>query len=127
MLKVTDLGKRYGYCLKKIADNNVLYWLEGPEGRCVLGPDEEGRTLLPVWPHPRFAEAYVAQDPVARVEWAGCTPEEIDVDEFMDSDLPGLIERGYGIAAFPIPPGQAVVTTAVDFCANLRHELDQIE
>jgi hypothetical protein len=127
MLRLTDLGKRYGYCLKKITDNAALCWLEGPNGRCVLGPDDTGRTLLPIWPHPRFAQEYVERDPVARMEWKGCTPEEIDVHEFMSADLPRLIEDGYAIAAFPIPPGQAVVVAAAEFGANLQYELDQVE
>jgi hypothetical protein len=127
MLRVTDLRKRYGYCLKKIADHAALYWLEGPEGRCVIGPDESGRTMLPIWPHPRFAQEYVERDPVARVEWAGCAPEEIDVHEFMSRDMPQLLEDGYSIAAFAVPPGQAAVITAAEFEANLQYELDQIE
>jgi hypothetical protein len=127
MLRVTDLGKRYGYCVKKIADAGALYWLESDAGRCVIGPDERGVTLLPVWPHPRFAQEYVQHDPVAKEAWAGAEPIEIAVHEFLDEDMPRLLAEDYGIAAFPIAPGKAAVVTAVEFEANLRYELSQIE
>jgi hypothetical protein len=126
-LKLADVGKRYAYCLMQIADAGVLYWLEGPDGRCVLGPDDQDRLILPIWPHPRFAEAYIERDAVAKVEWADCTPEEIDLHEFMEEDLQKLIEDDYMIAAFPIPPGSAAVLPATEFADHLQYELDQIE
>ena len=39
MITLTDLMKRYGYCVKKIADAGSLYWLASDQGRCVVGPD----------------------------------------------------------------------------------------
>lgn len=127
LLATADITKRYGYCVKKIADAGSLYWLESDIGRCVIGPDERGVTLLPVWPHPRFAQDYVARDPVAMAEWVGSEPIEIDVHEFLDEDMPRLLADGYDIAAFPVAPGKAAVVTASDFEANLRYELSQIE
>lgn len=127
MLRVTDLTKRYGYCVKKIADAGALYWLESDMGRCVIGPDERGVTLLPIWPHPRFAEEYLKNDPVAKEAWAGAEPIEVDVHEFLDDDMPRLLAEGYGIAAFAFAPGNAAVVTAAEFAANLRYELSQIE
>jgi hypothetical protein len=127
MMKLTDLRKRYGYCVKKIADGGALYWLEGPEGRCVLGPDEKGRMMLPIWPSAAFAAAYVERDEVARVEWAGCEPVEIEVHEFLEEHVPGLIEDGYLIAAFAIPPGNAAVVEAAEFAGHLEYELGQVE
>ena len=127
MLRLTDLMKRYGYCVKKIADFGSLYWLESEQGRCAIGPDERGVTLLPVWPHPRFAEDYLARDPVAAASWAGSEPIEIEVHEFLEHHIPKLLADGYSIAAFPIAPGRAVLVTAADFEANLWHELSQLE
>lgn len=127
MLRLTDLTKRYGYCVKKIADAGSLYWLESNNGRCVIGPDERGVTLLPVWPHPRYAEHYLERDPVAAASWVGSEPVEIDVHEFLDHDMPQLLADGSLIAAFPIAPGKAAVVTAAEFEANLQHELSQIE
>ena len=84
-------------------------------------------TLLPIWPHPRFAQDYLARDAVAAASWAGSSPVEIDVHCFLDEDLPELLANSYLIAAFPIVPGKAAVVAASDFAANLHHELSQIE
>ncbi|MFN9133427.1 MAG: DUF2750 domain-containing protein [Phycisphaerales bacterium] len=127
MITLTDLMKRYGYCVKKIADAGSLYWLASDQGRCVVGPDNAGVTLLPIWPHPRFAQDYLARDAVAAASWAGSSPVEIDVHCFLDEDLPELLANSYLIAAFPIVPGKAAVVAASDFAANLHHELSQIE
>ncbi len=127
LLATADITKRYGYCVKKIADAGSLYWLESDMGRCVIGPDERGVTVLPIWPHPRFAEDYLARDPVAKEAWAGAEPIEIDVHEFLDEDMAKLLADGYSIAAFPITPGKAAVVTAAEFGANLQYELSQIE
>ncbi|MDX2148945.1 MAG: DUF2750 domain-containing protein [Planctomycetota bacterium] len=124
---MTDLMKRYGYCVKRIADAGSLYWLESEQGRCVIGPDDRGVTMLPVWPHPWFAEDYLARDPVAKASWVGSGPIEIGVHEFLDEDMPQLLADGYAIAAFPVAPGNAAIVTAAEFEANLRHELSQIE
>ena len=127
MLKTSDLAKRYGYCLKKIADAGSLYWLESDEGRCVIGPDERGVTMLPIWPHPQFAEDYLTRDTVAMASWFGSKPVEIGVHEFLNEHMPQLITDGYAIAAFPVAPGRAAVVRAAEFEANLRYELSQIE
>lgn len=127
MLRLTDLKKHYGYCVKKIADAGALYWLESDQGRCIIGPDEHGLTMLPVWPHPRFALDYLARDPEAIASWIGAEPIEVGVHEFLDEDMPRLLASGYAIAAFPVSPGRAAVVTAAEFETNLRHELSQIE
>ncbi|MBU6413164.1 MAG: DUF2750 domain-containing protein [Planctomycetes bacterium] len=127
MLELRDLRKRYGHCVKMIADLGSLWWLESARGRCVLGPTAQGAMLLPVWPHPDYASAYLRLDPVAAVVWATSEPMEIEVHEFIDEHVPELIKTGYAIAAFPIPPGQACIVSVDDFAANLQFELDQVE
>lgn len=127
MMRTADPGTRYAYALKRIADRAALCWLESDLGRCVLGPDEQGRTILPIWPHPRYAATYAAQDPVAARDWAGAEPIEIDVHEFIDEDLPALLRDGYAVTVFPVPPGQSAVASAAEFAQHLRHELDQVE
>lgn len=127
MLALHDLRKRYGYCVKTIADVGSLWWLESDHGRCVLGPTPDGAMLLPVWPHPDYANAYRRLDPVAAAEWTASEPVEVEIHEFLTQDVPQLATEGYAIAAFPIPPGQACVVSVDEFAANLRYELDQVE
>lgn len=127
MLKLTDVRKRYGYCVKQIADWGALYWAEVDGKRCVLGPQADGSPLLPVWPHADFAAAYLERDASAREQWAGAKPVEIPVHDFLDGEVARLRSDNYAIAAFPIPPGKAVVVSLDDFEANLRHELSRIE
>lgn len=127
MLSLSDLAKRYGYCLNRIADSGSLYWLESEHGRCVLGPNEQGETILPIWPHPRFAIDYLARDQVAKASWGGSEPIEVEVHEFLDNHMSRLLADRYALAAFPVASGRGAVVNASEFEAHLRYELSQIE
>lgn len=127
MIAIVNLRKRYGYCVKKIADHGSVYLLESKASLCVIGPDEREMTMVPVWPHPRFAEDYLARSPIAMPSWGGATTIEIEVRKFLEERIPQFRANGYAIAAFPVAPGRAGVVTVSEFEANLRYELSRIE
>jgi hypothetical protein len=127
MMSLHNAAKRYGYCIKKLADTQKLYLLKGPDGPCMIAAGEDNLAQLPLWPHPRFAEAYLTNVPIAATEWPRCTIRELDLHEFMTCDLQDMILKGLEIAAFPIPPGKAIVIAAQEFHEHLRFELAKYE
>jgi Protein of unknown function (DUF2750) len=110
---------RYEHLIKRIADEEEVWSLRGPDG-WVLATDE-GRDLVPIWPHPRYAEA------CAVGEWAGTTPTAISLEEWAADWLSDMEEDGRGVSVFPTPDGRTVVVDAAQFMADLDAELEQYE
>lgn len=71
--------RRYEYFIKKVADGAML-WSLGDEHTFTAAADNEGRQLMPVWPHPLFATA------CATGEWEGQEPVGIDLDEWLHEE-----------------------------------------
>jgi hypothetical protein len=105
--------RRYDYFAKKLADWQRL-WSLGDEAGFVAAADDDGRDLLPVWPHPAFAAACATGD------WEGQEPVEITLDEWLTEILPMLERDGTRIAVFQTPQGQAVHVDP----ERLRHDLE---
>ncbi len=84
---------RYAYLIAKVVEHGGIWSLWQATG-WVLAIDGE-RTLIPVWPHARFAAA------AANGAWAGCEPRSIALDSWLEQWLPGIEEQGRAVAAFP--------------------------
>ena len=84
---------RYAYLIAKVVEHGGIWSLWQAAG-WVLAIDGE-RTLVPVWPHARFAAA------AANGAWAGCEPRSIALDSWLEQWLPGIEEQGRAVAAFP--------------------------
>lgn len=65
---------RYEHLVKRIVDSAEVWSLKGPDGWALA--THEGQELIPVWPHPRYAEACASGD------WAGTTPEAISLEDW---------------------------------------------
>ena len=111
--------KRYEYFVKRAAGHATLYGLHGDDG-WALAEDDDG-LYLPVWPHPRFAEA------CARGHWAGDRPKAIDVDRFVLAWPQRLNEDGLKVAVFPTPDNHGVVVDADELRCDLEQELSLFE
>lgn len=111
---------RYSHFVGQVADREEVWGLRGPDG-WVLAADDDGRPLVPIWPHARYAEACAAG------AWAGAAPEAIPLDRWMDAWLPGLTRDGRGVAVFPVPGGSGVPVDAVRLAADLSEALEQYE
>ena len=105
--------KRYEHFVKRVSDTEAVVLLAEDDRPIVLS-DEHGASpsQLPVWTHPRYAEAY-------RDAFGGAAWDEIDLAQFLDELLPGLDEDGIDVAVMPLPSGTAVVVPA----ARLRDDL----
>ncbi len=112
--------KRYEHLVKRAADTGQLWALQSQDG-WVLGADDDGREFLPVWPHPRYAEA------AATGGWQGTTAAPIDVHDWLESWTAELVEASRLVGIFPVEdqPGAAIEPGA--FAADLMGELELVE
>lgn len=69
---------RYGYSLKRIADNDCLWVLSSKEGNFLCIQDE-GLNVLPIWPFKEYAEIYLA-----RSKEENCMAYGISLEKFSD-------------------------------------------
>lgn len=83
---------RYEYFIKKIADYETIWGLydNGWASSC----NDEGKTLLPLWPKKEFA-TYCAIN-----EWQGYVAQEIELQDFMDKWIPGIKKDKIGVSIF---------------------------
>src|SRR3954469_620822 len=87
---------RYSYLCAKLGDWREVWSLRNADG-WVLAGDDDGREGVPVWPHPRFAEACAAGS------WQGCTAAAITLEDWMNKWLPGMERDNRYVAAFVLP------------------------
>jgi hypothetical protein len=111
---------RYEYLVKHAADEGRIWSLRGDDG-WVIGADGHGRELHPVWPHERYAAAAIEG------EWDGTRPEPIDIHEWLDKWLPGMVSARRLVAIFPSDQADDAAIDPVEFANDLREELDKLE
>lgn len=109
--------ERYGLFLQITIDWEEVWGLHSPEG-WVLSSGEDGGDVLPLWPHPAFAEA------CAHGSWEGTTPAAVPLDEFLEDLLPLLAEDGIRVAVFPSPRGEGVLVAPGELKRDLQAELE---
>lgn len=107
---------RYAHAIGKFGDKRTVYSLKGPNG-FVLSGDGHGREGVPVWPHPRYAEA------CASGAWAGTKAEPIPLDRWIEKWLPGMARDNRFVAAFPVPNGPHKIVEPQQHGEHLRDEL----
>jgi hypothetical protein len=98
-----DAPQRYEHFLKRICDTERVYLLVDGDQLVVLSDENGGAPdQLPLWPHPRYGEAY-------RDEFGGAPLGEMGLEELVERALPSLAEDGVDIAVFPTPKGESPV------------------
>jgi hypothetical protein len=108
---------RYSHFIGQVAE---VWGLCGPDG-WVVAADDDGRQLMPVWTHSRYAEA------CAVGAWNGAVPEAIALSRWLEAWLPGLTRDGRGVAVFPVPCGAGVPVDPGRLAADLCEALEQYE
>jgi hypothetical protein len=111
---------RYSYFVKKVADWEDIWSLRNADGY-VLARDPDGTELVPVWPHPRLAEA------CARGEWENCEPVAIPLETWTARWIPGMEKDGRKVAVFPTPEDKGVVATPRQLLDDLHAECKRYE
>ncbi|MBW3623235.1 MAG: DUF2750 domain-containing protein [Armatimonadetes bacterium] len=112
--------KRYEYFVKRVADSEEVWSVGDNDGWALLGNDE-GKELVPVWPHERYAAA------CAKGPFSGNEPRMIPLDAWMERWLPGLEKDGRGVAVFPTLEGTAAHVSPEQLRDDLREELEKYE
>jgi hypothetical protein len=116
----SDGRKRYRYCVEKVVIQQQV-WSLRQGGGWVLAGDDDGHELVPIWPHEKFALRS------ATGIWAGCLPEAIELDAWLEHWIPGLEKDGRLIAVFPSPADKGVAVAPKRFETDLRKVLAQCE
>lgn len=108
---------RVAHFVKRVVDSQQI-WGVRDQG-WVLSGSRDGQEVFQVWP---FAE-YPKRCCVG--EWASCTPASIALDEFVDSYLPDLAEKGIALGVFYTPVDNGVLMSGGELAELLRHEEDE--
>ncbi len=112
--------RRYEYFVKRVADREEVWslWNDG----WLLAGDDQGNEIVPVWPHPTFAEACALE------EWADSQPRAVEISAWLERWLPGMARDGRLVAVFPTPTVRSgVVVPPERFRDDLLEELSRYE
>src|SRR5690242_1564773 len=86
--------ERFKHFVKRVADWGEVWCLRGQSGWTVMG-DQDGKEYIPIWPHPKYAEA------CSNGEWEGRKPEPIQLRDWLDKWTPGLTQDQRFLTIFP--------------------------
>jgi hypothetical protein len=109
-------AKRYDYAVEKMADWEKVWSQSNAQGWVLTGTVEE-KEVVPIWPHPRFAQL------CATGVWADCDPRMITLNDWLEEWLPGLSKDDRLIVVFPVPGSVSARSPAVS-PAVLRQDLE---
>lgn len=109
---------RYKHVIGRIADTEVVFGLRTEEG-WVSACGDDGVEGLPVWPHPAYALE------CATGEWAGATPAEIDVYDFVDDWLPAMASQGIKVIVFPTAAINGLPVDPAQVAGDLEEEFSR--
>jgi len=115
-----DGPDRYKHFISRVSDWQHLWGLRDRDG-WVLIADSNGHAAFPVWPHPEYAAA------CATDLWAGNSAAPIEVHEFLEKWVAGLVAEGKNVAVFPTLKMKGVIVSADQLKDDLQHELARIE
>jgi hypothetical protein len=79
--------------------------------------DANQTEIVPVWPHPIFAEAF------AIGEWLGYEPKRIGLDDWLTKWTPGMEKDHRMVAVFPATEGQTTTANPIKLKNDLEEEL----
>src|SRR5262245_45116874 len=112
---------RYLHFVKRVADFEEVWSLRTVNGWVTMG-DATGRKCVPVWPHKRYAECFIADN------WGAAEARMIGLDAWLNRWLPGMTRDGLHVAVFPVPEKQpSVIVCPQDLKRDLEEELEHYE
>jgi hypothetical protein len=113
-------AERYRYWIKHVCDEQTI-WSLSKETGWALASDDQGRELVPVWPHPLFAEQ------CASGSWKGFHAKSVSMDIWLDRWIVGMKRDHRLVAVFPTPADKGVAVDPARIDEDLREELTQYE
>ena len=115
----SDAPARYEYFIKRVADWEEVWGLRDERGLVVAHADQ-GRALVPVWPHARYARECAVGN------WEGAEPDAMDLGEWLDS-LTASDATVRGIAVFPLRGGHGIAVEPDRLRRDIEGELTLYE
>jgi Protein of unknown function (DUF2750) len=112
--------ERYQQFVKRVAQWGILWGLSRDTSWAVK-VDDKGYTVVPVWPHERFAAA------CSSGYWYSHIPRSIPLQEWMERWLPGLQRDQQLVLVFPTFNGRGVPVAPERLKADLEAELARME
>lgn len=109
--------ERYGYFIEKVSEFEEIWGLRDEEG-WFTSADNNGQILLPVWPHIKYASAFVSG------EWLNGTPTVITLENWLNNWLPGFEDDGTSLAVFLNLDHKGAVVTARRLLDDIIEELE---
>ena len=100
--------ERFEHLLKRICDTEQVFVLADEDDDLIVLRDEDNAAppQVPIWPHPRYVEAY-------RESFGGGAGHgSMELQEFVDDLLPELAEGGVELVVMPTEQGQALTLAA---------------
>jgi len=113
-------SERYTYFIKKVADWEEVWSLWSKDG-WVLASDDSGHQHVPVWPHERFAAACILD------EWAENEPRKIELSDWIERWIPGMIRDKRIVSVFPAPNGKSISVLPERLKDDLEEEISLYE
>jgi hypothetical protein len=92
-------------------------WSLKNENGWVICASDDGREMIPVWPHQFYAKQ------CACGEWLGCTPQNISLAVWVNKWIPGMLRDKRLVAVFPIPPLRRIILMPDRLAADINEEL----
>lgn len=111
------VADRYDYTMARIIEWGIVWGLASEEG-WAAAKDEEGREVMPIWPHERYA-ALSMQD-----GWDDTQPQPVELAAWIYEWLPGLENDNVHLAICYLPGSQGAVVTAAHFRNDLADQME---
>jgi len=115
-----DAADRYEHFIETVAAWGESWTLRG-RGGFVSAEDQDGATLLPIWPHELFAQRCAVRD------WADAKPEKILLAELLDTWVPRMEREHIKFAVFPLRDGPCALVDAAGVAEDLRAQRAKME
>jgi hypothetical protein len=115
-----DAADRYEHFIRKVAGWGESWTLRG-RGGIVSASDQDGGTLLPIWPHELYAQRCAVRD------WADARAEKIPLSELLDTWVPRMEREHMKFAVFPLRDGPCAQVDAADVAEDLRAQRTKME
>jgi len=115
-----DAADRYEHFIRKVAGWGESWTLRG-RGGFVSAWDQDGGTLLPIWPHESYAQRCAVRD------WADARAEKIPLSELLDTWVPRMEREHMKFAVFPLRDGPCAQVDAADVAEDLRAQRAKME
>lgn len=117
--QITSLSapERFFHFIDKVVEHEALWTLKKVDELLLFSDDEE-RMIIPVWPHPDYAQVFATDD------WKNAPAVRIDLESFLKRTLPSCIEDDVYFLVFPTSAEEGAVSSAEDIKAELTAAIE---